>query len=71
MHGCLEHNPLLKKWRKGDKRVALVYPNSYASGIANIGLQQIYAEVNAVDGFVCERFSELQKYCLNLVKLKL
>ncbi len=51
-----EHNPLFKRWRKGDKRVALVYPSSYASGIANIGLQQIYAEVNSTEGFVCERF---------------
>ncbi len=51
-----EHNPLFKRWKKGDKRVALVYPSSYASGIANIGLQQIYAEVNSIEGFVCERF---------------
>ncbi|RUM33235.1 MAG: radical SAM protein [Archaeoglobus sp.] len=51
-----EHNPLFKRWKKGDKRVALVYPNAYAGGIANIGLHQIYAEVNSIDGFVCERF---------------
>jgi len=52
----IEHNPLFKRWKKGDVRVALVYPNAYAGGISNIGLQQIYAEVNSLEGFVCERF---------------
>lgn len=35
--------------------MALVYPNRYVGGIANIGLQYIYAKVNEVDA-VCERF---------------
>ncbi len=52
----LEHNPLFKRWKKGDIRVALVYPNAYVGGIANIGIQQIYAEVNSTENFVCERF---------------
>ncbi len=52
----VEHNPLFKRWKKGDVRVALVYPNAYAGGISNVGLQQIYAEVNSIEGFVCERF---------------
>ncbi len=51
-----EHNPLFKRWKKGDIRVGLVYPNTYKSGIANVGIQQIYAEVNLLEGFVCERF---------------
>lgn len=51
-----EFNPFAKRWKKGDRRVALVYPNRYVGGIANIGLQQIYAEVNAIEGCVCERF---------------
>jgi radical SAM superfamily enzyme YgiQ (UPF0313 family) len=52
----LEHNPLFKPWKKGMRRVALVYPNRYVGGISNIGLQYIYAKINSMDGFVCERF---------------
>jgi len=37
------------------KRVALVYPNRYVGGIANIGLQYIYAKINESDA-ICERF---------------
>ncbi|MCX8172126.1 MAG: B12-binding domain-containing radical SAM protein [Archaeoglobaceae archaeon] len=36
------------------KKIALVYPNRYVGGIANIGLQQIYAEIN--EFALCERF---------------
>ena len=50
-----EFNPFLKKYRKGLRRVALVYPNRYIGGIANVGLQYIYAKVNELDA-VCERF---------------
>ncbi len=52
----LEHNPLFKPWKKGMRRVALVYPNRYVGGITNIGLQYIYAKINSMEGFVCERF---------------
>ncbi len=51
-----EHNPLAKKWRKDQKKVALAYPNFYKAGIANLGLQQIYSEVNRMDTHICERF---------------
>jgi len=51
-----EDNPFLKAWRKGLKGVALVYPNRYVGGIANVGLQYIYAEINSRDGWICERF---------------
>lgn len=51
-----EHNPIAKKWRKDQKKVALAYPNFYRAGIANLGLQQIYAEVNNLDTHICERF---------------
>jgi len=51
-----EFNPLAKRWKKGDKRVAIVYPNHYVGGIANVGLQQMYAEVNSVQNYICERF---------------
>jgi len=50
----MEFNPFQRKFRKGLKKVALVYPNRYAGGVANIGLQQIYAEVN--EFAICERF---------------
>jgi len=51
-----EENPFLKAWRRGLKGVALVYPNRYVGGIANIGLQYIYAEINSREGWICERF---------------
>lgn len=50
----MEFNPFQRKFRKGEKRVALVYSNRYAGGVANIGLQQIYAEIN--EFAICERF---------------
>lgn len=50
----MEFNPFQRKFRKGIKKVALVYPNRYVGGIANIGLQQIYAEIN--EFAICERF---------------
>ncbi len=37
------------------RRVALVYPNRYVGGIANTGLQYMYAKINE-GGAVCERF---------------
>lgn len=56
MDNVEEHNPLAKKWRKDQKKIALAYPNFYKAGIANLGLQQIYAEINALDDHICERF---------------
>ena len=38
------------------RRIALVYPNVYASGIANVGLQFIYAYLNSIENVICERF---------------
>ena len=52
----MEFNPFAKKFRKGQKRIALVFPNRYVGGISNIGLQFIYAYINQMDGFSCERF---------------
>ncbi len=43
-----------KDWR-GRVRVALVYPNAYAVGMANLGFQQVYRLFNAMDHIVCER----------------
>ncbi len=50
----MEFNPFQKKFRKGEKRVALVYPNRYVGGISNVGLQLIYAKINEFAH--CERF---------------
>ncbi|MEM0203720.1 MAG: radical SAM protein [Archaeoglobaceae archaeon] len=50
----MEFNPFQKKYRKGERKVALVYPNRYVGGIANLGLQILYAKINEVA--YCERF---------------
>ncbi|MEM4456591.1 MAG: radical SAM protein, partial [Archaeoglobaceae archaeon] len=50
----MEFNPFQKKYRKGERKVALVYPNRYIGGIANLGLQILYARINEVA--YCERF---------------
>jgi len=51
-----EFNPLTKRWIKGLKKIALIYPNLYRAGISNLGLQQIYSEINSLDSYFCERF---------------
>jgi len=51
-----EFNPHSKKWRKELVKIALVYPNKYKAGISNAGLQQIYAEINSDERYMCERF---------------
>jgi radical SAM superfamily enzyme YgiQ (UPF0313 family) len=39
----------------GRLRVALAYPNSYATGMSNLGVHALYAALNARDDVVCER----------------
>ncbi|MCX8188302.1 MAG: radical SAM protein [Nitrososphaeria archaeon] len=51
----IEFNPFTKKYKKGMKKVALVYPNRYVGGISNIGLQIIYSKVFEHNAY-CERF---------------
>ncbi len=36
-------------------RVALVYPNAYPMGMANLGFQTVYGLLNRMDGVACER----------------
>ncbi len=43
-----------KDWG-GKITVALVYPNSYAVGMSNLGFQTIYRHLNALPDVVCER----------------
>ncbi len=40
---------------RGGYRVALVYPNTYHVAMSNLGFQQVYRLLNAMDGVVCER----------------
>lgn len=49
-----ESGTILKKWT-GKLPVALVYPNVYQVGMSNLGMQHVYALVNAHPDIVCER----------------
>src|SRR3990167_3410202 len=49
-----EHGTVRKDWG-GRVSVALVYPNSYAVGMSNLGFQTIYRHLNAIPDVVCER----------------
>jgi len=42
--------------RKAALRIALVYPNVYAIGMANLGLHTVYSLFNGFEGVACERF---------------
>ena len=45
----------IRKDRGGRLAVALVYPNTYAVGMSNLGFQTIYAHLNALPDVLCER----------------
>ncbi len=45
---------MIKDWG-GKISVALVYPNTYAVGMSNLGFQTIYRHLNAMSDVVCER----------------
>jgi len=49
-----EEGATRKDWG-GRIAVALVYPNSYAVGMSNLGFQTIYQHLNALPDVVCER----------------
>lgn len=49
-----EIGTIRKQWQNR-LRVALVYPNHYAVGMANLGFQTVYRLLNAMDHVVCER----------------
>lgn len=49
-----EHGTIRKDWG-GRISVALVYPNSYAVGMSNLGFQTIYKHFNELPDVVCER----------------
>src|SRR5512141_3321416 len=45
----------IRKDRGGKLAVALVYPNAYRLGMANLGLHAVYRIVNDDPGALCER----------------
>jgi radical SAM family uncharacterized protein len=49
-----EQGTVRKDWG-GKIPVALVYPNTYAVGMSNLGFQTIYRHLNAIPDVVCER----------------
>jgi len=49
-----EQGTVIKDWG-GKISVALVYPNTYAVGMSNLGFQTIYRHLNAMPDVVCER----------------
>ena len=49
-----EDGTVRKEWG-GRVSFALVYPNTYAVGMSNLGFQTIYAHLNALPYVVCER----------------
>src|SRR5215469_14734214 len=49
-----EEGIVRKDWG-GRVRIALVYPNTYAVGMSNLGFQSIYERLNALPHVACER----------------
>src|SRR5499425_3517784 len=49
-----ETGAIRKDWG-GRVSFALVYPNTYAVGMSNLGFQTIYRHLNAIPDVVCER----------------
>jgi radical SAM superfamily enzyme YgiQ (UPF0313 family) len=49
-----EEGVIHKEWG-GRVSIALVYPNTYAVGMSNLGFQTIYDHLNALPQVVCER----------------
>ena len=54
-HLSRERGTVRKSWHHR-RRVALVYPNHYAVGMANLGFQTVYGLLNQMENVVCERF---------------
>ncbi len=49
-----EEGAVRKEWG-GRVSIALVYPNTYAVGMSNLGFQTVYERLNALPDAVCER----------------
>jgi len=50
-----EKGAIRKKWA-GRTSIALIFPDVYSVGMSNLGLQSVYARLNAEDRVVAERF---------------
>jgi radical SAM superfamily enzyme YgiQ (UPF0313 family) len=50
-----EKGAIRKKWA-GRISIALIFPDAYSVGMSNLGLQSVYARLNAEDRLVAERF---------------
>lgn len=50
-----EEDGVIRKDWGGQIPIALVYPNTYAVGMSNLGFQTIYWHLNQLPGVVCER----------------
>ncbi len=50
-----ERGAVKKKW-SGRVSVALIFPDTYALGMSNIGFQLVYQRLNQADNIVAERF---------------
>ncbi|MCS7150406.1 MAG: radical SAM protein [Caldimicrobium sp.] len=50
-----ERNTIRKKWR-GRLPIALIFPNTYPLGMANLGFLSLYESLNSYKEIVCERF---------------
>ena len=50
-----EKGAVRKKWA-GRTSIALIFPDVYSVGMSNLGLQSVYARLNAEDRVVAERF---------------
>ncbi len=50
-----ERGAILKKW-SGRVSVAVIFPDTYALGMSNIGFQFVYERLNRADHVVAERF---------------
>jgi radical SAM superfamily enzyme YgiQ (UPF0313 family) len=53
-HARSETGIIRKKW-KGKTSIVLVFPNHYAVGLPNLGLQSVYRLLNNMESVVCER----------------
>lgn len=62
-----ERGTLRKDWR-GRVSIALAFPNRYAVGMSNLGLQTVYGALNGLDGVVCERVFHPEPEDLDLVR---
>ena len=49
-----EYGQIVKK-NKSLIKLALVYPNTYETGMSNLGFQKVYSLINELDNVMCER----------------